>query len=609
MNFRGPVLLTLTLCWTSCGGTVQRDSHGTDAGRAGLVDSAPSAGGAGIGGAAGGAAAPAVSGAAGEADFPLCEPFDADISHPAGCTAMCGSRLVDLWSDWTNCGSCGHRCEVGAELCDTGTCVAEVCSGNLVSCSQPGCHESLDTADNCGACGVVAVPPAQNTVALCGCSGACGVGSCAPGYANCDQSSNDCETPLNSADACVPKPASFCTSAIPSPYLQLTMAPDGAVFISGALVDETHPDPTLGPHSTYVTKFNPDGSQAWTQTWPASDAGSFAVAGLHAGPDGSIAVFGQAYAARGTDVSVDLDPSSNVDMHTEPAAVVKLDASGAYLWGRTWGGDIAPAINDVAFDRSGRAYIVGQFVGTLDADPGPGSKPHGIGGDKLADFLLSLDESGDFRWSRSVTDARCDYATLLTVQVTGDRLWAGGGLANCAGKTDPPMDVPSLRDRSGMSLSVPFLLRTDLDGAPDRALPFATESGGTPTNIAIGSGGDLYLGVLANGLDVDPGPAVERRTGRASIVSLTNDGAYRWAVSGNEVVANDVSPLPDDGILGSNALGTVSAWNSSGTPRFSIDSSNSGGVILVTSSVAGLVMLVENKTHCPNGLEARRYTW
>src|SRR6478609_2382897 len=215
-NLYPPLLITLTLCWASCGGGARHDSKGA-------------AGDAGIGGSGAGHA-----GKAGAAGAPPCIYFEGDESGGPGCWAMCGTDQVDFWYDWTNCGGCHHHCKTG-ERCDEGTCVVEECLPSMGSCVRPGCESSLSTPDNCGACGVVAAPPAEHAVALCGCAGECEHGMCALCYAKCDQSSGDCESSFATGGACVPKPTWFCTPGTNSYDKAVAMAPDGTLFISGGL--------------------------------------------------------------------------------------------------------------------------------------------------------------------------------------------------------------------------------------------------------------------------------------------------------------------------------------------------------------------------------------
>jgi hypothetical protein len=133
-----------------------------------------------------------------------------------GCTAgscsisLCASGYSDcnnVYSDGcevytatsvTNCGACGTTClaDHGTAGCSAGQCTIAACWAGYANCNAlvlDGCEVSMLTdPNNCGACGVVcpAVPHATT-----GCSkGACAVGACDSGWADCDGiASNGCE--------------------------------------------------------------------------------------------------------------------------------------------------------------------------------------------------------------------------------------------------------------------------------------------------------------------------------------------------------------------------------------------------------------------------------
>ncbi len=151
----------------------------------------------------------------------------------AGAGNCNGSTLdgceVDFNTSVANCGSCGAPCSAPANA--TPTCAARTCgfacSAGFANCdgnAVNGCETNLLTnVMACGACGAMCALP--NAVAACR-GGTCAVGSCLPGFADCDGfPSNGCEVntrssttdcggcgracaPINGVGACV---ASACT--------------------------------------------------------------------------------------------------------------------------------------------------------------------------------------------------------------------------------------------------------------------------------------------------------------------------------------------------------------------------------------------------------------
>ena len=102
----------------------------------------------------------------------------------------CGGTCVNLTSNANNCGSCGTVCPSGA------SCVASVCScpSGQVSCGSV-CISTATDVNNCGGCGVVC---SSNNITRA-CSGGICNGTCASGFADCDNNkqANGCETNIN----------------------------------------------------------------------------------------------------------------------------------------------------------------------------------------------------------------------------------------------------------------------------------------------------------------------------------------------------------------------------------------------------------------------------
>ena len=143
--------------------------------------------------------------------------------------ADCDGVLVngcesDVSADPANCGGCGRACPVivnGVGACKGNACVITSCDNGFADCDgvvQNGCEAHLATnLGNCGACGKACAGVANGIVACQ--AGACVIGSCNFGYADCDGSAqNGCEVatgsdPMN-CGACA-KICPFITNGAP----------------------------------------------------------------------------------------------------------------------------------------------------------------------------------------------------------------------------------------------------------------------------------------------------------------------------------------------------------------------------------------------------------
>ncbi|MCS6899297.1 MAG: MopE-related protein [Myxococcales bacterium] len=125
-----------------------------------------------------------------------CKPGFADCdNNPAnGCE-------TNISSSNSNCGACGNACVIanGVGACQSGQCVVTGCSAPFQNCdgnSANGCETNTAiSTSHCGGCGNAC--STNNSTPVCT-SGQCMVGSCNPGFGNCDNNPNNgCETNLN----------------------------------------------------------------------------------------------------------------------------------------------------------------------------------------------------------------------------------------------------------------------------------------------------------------------------------------------------------------------------------------------------------------------------
>ncbi len=118
------------------------------------------------------------------------------------CDGMAGNGCeTPLRNDPANCGACGTRCAVpnASAVCMNGTCGIGACNPGFADCNNDpadGCEVDTRTSnDHCGMCGARCV--VANGAPMCT-AGACRIGTCNPGFADCNGRVDDgCETPVN----------------------------------------------------------------------------------------------------------------------------------------------------------------------------------------------------------------------------------------------------------------------------------------------------------------------------------------------------------------------------------------------------------------------------
>ena len=114
--------------------------------------------------------------------------------HPDGCE-------IHVSTDIDNCGACGNDCDLAhadAHTCVGGSCRVSTCDSGYANCNGThgdGCETHTDRdVLNCGACNNACNLP--NVLVYTCLDGACGVGECAQGWADCTEAPG-CETRIS----------------------------------------------------------------------------------------------------------------------------------------------------------------------------------------------------------------------------------------------------------------------------------------------------------------------------------------------------------------------------------------------------------------------------
>jgi hypothetical protein len=506
----------------------------------------------------------------GACDF-VCSPGFrcAPVGNGHGCVLDCGTldnclgACVDLSNDPSHCGTCNEDCAAdnphSTVSCDHSQCKIVSCDEGYGDCNEePGCETKLDSADNCGACGKKACSFA-NATAPCAATG-CGEPSCNAGFANCDKTSLDCETPITATGAtCWPRYlGTVAIGGDPSRATSAAILADGTHFIGGDFgrIADFDPGPGLdlrtpaGGSDAFVAKFGGDGTLAWAKTFGGTEPDG--VAALAAGPDGSVIAAGF-YAG-----TVDLDPGPGVDSHTADSGqetfVMKLDADGSLVWARTFS-VLSSGYSDplaVAVGADGSVYVGGEFSGSIDLDPGPAVVEKDA--DNLSGFLVKLTSSGSFVWGRAFGGPDCHSATLSGLALDGDGApWTAGRMSGAC-----PVDAAD-PDQTEPQQERVFVAGFTASGDYRRSWRFFP-NGDLPA-LAVGSDSGIYVGgIFESSVDFDPGPnATTRMPPIASdgiggvggyVTKFGQDGTFRWVMTYPALLVSSIVAGPD-GVLAS----------------------------------------------------------
>ena len=296
----------------------------------------------------------------------------------------------------------------------------------------------------------------------------------------------------------------------------LVIDDSGYVYVTGTFENVVDFDPGPGVanftapvsnENPFILKLDTAGNYIWNKTlegpWSGNNhritvdrdhnvliTGHFSVATVDFNP--GAAVF-------------NLPFTSGVDLF-----VLKLDYTGNFVWAKAVGGTIHQIPRDIETDTLNNIFIGGDYMETVDFDPGAGIAIHSsLGGRDL--FLLKLDAAGDFQWVHTMGGPDDDYGSAVQADPAGHVYFTG----DFKGSVDfgiPGIPLVLVSD-SPFSEDM-FLQRLDGNGVPVWLKQIGGSGVERPAEIKIDGSGNLIIGGSFQGalIDFDPGPGVAEST-------------------------------------------------------------------------------------------------
>ncbi len=228
---------------------------------------------------------------------------------------------------------------------------------------------------------------------------------------------------------------------------------------------------------------------------------------------------------------------------------VYIGGIGGQGWARTWGGSGSDWGWEITEDGFGNVYVVGEFQGTVDFDPGEGIDIHSANSPYYDVFLCKYDWSGSFHWALTWGGIDHQEATDVCVDGSGNVYVSGWFI----GIVDfDPGDGTDYRGHPGEGQA--YLSKFDPDGNFIRVRTWEPgyEFGGSSGISAIYTDADnnvLITGYYDGTVDFDPGPGTDIHTAAGSfdafLCKLDSSGSYQWVRTwgGPSVLyTNDIAP-------------------------------------------------------------------
>lgn len=365
----------------------------------------------------------------------------------------------------------------------------------------------------------------------------------------------------------------------------------GNVIVTGTFQDTVDFDPgpgvanlqSLNGTDVFVLKLDVLGDFIWVKQLAGSDnegSTGVAVAG-----NGDILVLGEFKA------TLDADPSPStaaniVSSGAEDVFLVRLDASGAFLWARRFGGTQSDRGNTLTLDSGGDIFIAGNFRGTADFDPGSGVVSAVSAGVTDA-WLVKLSSGGQFQWLRTFGAALADDIRQVKTDAQGN-VYCCGTFSGSV-DFDPAAPVFNLQTPAQNPGAVIWKLNAGGNFSWAKALlPIAQGGGVLAAGLTIGVNNAIIVsGTFEDAADMNPDAGVVDSVLSASpgsadvyLLKLNSSGGFQWCRTWGNAGIDACSPPVTD------AAGNIFLKGSfSGT--IDIDPNPSATLILNSGSATG----------------------
>lgn len=203
----------------------------------------------------------------------------------------------------------------------------------------------------------------------------------------------------------------------------------GNIYTTGAFRGTVDFDPGLGvanlstvngAQDIFVSKFDNLGNFQWAKGCGGTgDDIGFAI---------DLDANGNIYFAGEFSQTADFNPGTAVNNLTAYGSadgfITKLNAGGNFMWTKQLGGTSFDKVNGISIDKAGNIYLIGEFSGTMDANPGRGTNTLTSLGNKDI-FMVKLNTIGNHLWSTSYGRNLVDIGTSVYINEAGD-LYATG---------------------------------------------------------------------------------------------------------------------------------------------------------------------------------------
>lgn len=283
----------------------------------------------------------------------------------------------------------------------------------------------------------------------------------------------------------------------------------------------------------YISKLDTNGGFIWAKSFTGS--GTF-----KRGLGITVDEIGNVYTTGRFNGKVDFDPSPaasdtfflNTVGNSRGAFISKLDSNGSFVWVKQFTGNGTADGNAITIDELKNVYITGNFVGTIDFNPGPGTfNMSSIGASDM--FVSKLDSNGNFLWAGAIAGTSIDEGVAISIDQSGN-VCLICGVASQSVDVDPSPNVINMSTNGGFDV---FVIKLDASGNYLWANNFGGSGFDRPRAMVMDSYDNIYITGLYQGTsDFNPDTSATFNLTSAGmddvfLVKLDGQGTFVWANS------------------------------------------------------------------------------
>ena len=267
-----------------------------------------------------------------------------------------------------------------------------------------------------------------------------------------------------------------------------------------------------GSSDAYLTKYNADGSYAWTRVIGLCDENNGEDCGEEFAGHIEIDSHSDVIITGTFNTVVNFDDTGGIDEHmatgftsggvgwtgNSDIFITKYRTNGSYVWTKTFGGNEEETPDSLAIDGNDNVLLTGYFEGTANFDDNGTDEYTSNGQDDI--FLTKYNANGTYAWTKVIGGIGQDHGFGNTVNSNNDIFITGSFSDSVNFNTDGGVDVHDSADGGG------FLTKYNANGTYAWTKTF--DGGGN--GVTVDSVGNLYV------------------SGRPSLVKYNADGSHAW---------------------------------------------------------------------------------